>query len=254
MFFHLLRKVREGFFEAVYLTPPAASWSRLRSSTTQGQLPLRSRSEPLGLSSLDPQQTVKVRQSNREVEAVSWFATQSAWCKVRRVGLVLIFPKDFGGHIRDGPASREFRELVYACDVKRGSAFLCQLPSTDQRRPVGILTNLPTLQSRLSLHWPILARCGDELFYQGPLPESCPCVPAHDPFKGTDGEERFVSSSSQSQSTEFWKVCLADLNVYNRDFLRDGGSQLHTDLFVFPFQINTLWPLDGLDAFAFCAL
>ena len=43
---HLLNKVRDGFFEAVYLIPPAASWSRLRSSTTTGQPPLRSRSEP----------------------------------------------------------------------------------------------------------------------------------------------------------------------------------------------------------------
>ena len=53
----LLNLLRDGFFEAVYLVPPAASWSRLRSSTTSGQLPLRSRSEPLGLSSLDPQET-----------------------------------------------------------------------------------------------------------------------------------------------------------------------------------------------------
>ena len=87
----------------------------------------------------------------------SWLAAQSARCKVRRVGMVLIFPEDFGSHVRDGPASpwssREFQDLEGACDVRRGSAFLCQLASTDQRRPVGILTNLPTLQSRLSLHW-----------------------------------------------------------------------------------------------------
>ena len=132
--------MRNGFFEAVYLTPHATSWSRLRSSTTQGQLPLRSRSEPLGLSSLNPQQTEKVRQSNREMEAVSWFAAQSARCTVRRVSMVLTFLEDFGGHVRDGPASswssREFQDLERACDVRRG--------------PVGILTNLPTLQSRLS--------------------------------------------------------------------------------------------------------
>ena len=95
-------------------------------------------------------------------------------CKVRRVGVVLIFPEDFGGHVKDGPASpwssREFQELECACDVRRGSAFLCQLASTDQRRPVGILKNLPTLQGRLSLHWPILERCGDELIYVRPTP------------------------------------------------------------------------------------
>ena len=42
-----------------------------------------------------------------------------------------LFPEDFGGHIRDGPASpwssREFQDLEGACDVRRGSAFLCQL-------------------------------------------------------------------------------------------------------------------------------
>ena len=127
--------VRDGFFKAVYLIPLAASWSRLRSSTTAGQLPLRSRPEPLGLSSLDPQQTEKVRKSNREVEAVSWFAAQSARCRVRRVGMVLVFPEEFGGHVRDGLAtpwsSREFQELGGACHVRRGSAFLYQLASTD---------------------------------------------------------------------------------------------------------------------------
>ena len=74
------------------------------------------------------------------MEAVSWFAAQSARCTVRRVSMVLIFLEDFGGHVRDGPASpwssREFQDLERACDVRRG--------------PVGILTNLPTLQSRLS--------------------------------------------------------------------------------------------------------
>ena len=226
----LLNLLRDGFFEAVYLIPPAASWSRLRSRTTEGQLPLRSRAEPLGLSSLNPQQSERVRQSNREVEAVSWFAAQSARCKVRRVGLVLMFPEDLGGHVRDGPASpwssREFQELESACDVRRGSAFLCQLASTDQRRPVGIITNLPTLQSQLSLQWPQLERHSDELVYRGPLPESCSCVPPHAPFRGTDAEEGFISSSSQSPSTNFWSICLADLDSFSGSSLRDGGGSI----------------------------
>ena len=128
-------------------------------------------------------------------------------------------PGVIGGHVRDGPASpwssREFQEPESVCDVRRGSAFLCQLASTDQRRP---------LQSRLSLHWPMLERCGDELIYRSPLPESCPCVPAHAPFRGTDAEERFVSSSSKSLGTEFWKVCLADLRTDGLLSLGDGGS------------------------------
>ena len=130
-----------------------------------------------------------------------------------------MFPEDLGGHVRDGPASpwssREFQELESACDVRRGSAFLCQLASTDQRRPVGIITNLPTLQSQLSLQWPQLERHSDELVYKGPLPGSCSCVPPHAPFRGTDAEEGFISSSSQSPSTNFWSICLADLDSFS---------------------------------------
>ena len=196
--------------------------------------------------SLD-QQTESAK-NRSELEAVSRFAAQSARCTVRRVGMVLIFPEDFGGHVRDGPASplssREFQELECACDVRRGSAFLCQLASTDQRRPVGILANLPTL------HWLILERCGDELFYQSPLPESCPCVPAHAPFKGTDAQEHFVSSSSKSPGTEFWKVCLADLSMDSFRFPWGWGFYPASEqrphiltLFVFSLQGSTLCSL-----------
>ena len=58
--------------------------------------------------------------------------------------------------------------------MRRGSAFFCQLASTDQRRPVGILTNLPTLQSRLFPQWPILERRGDELICKGPTARIVP--------------------------------------------------------------------------------
>ena len=143
-------------------------------------------------------------------------------------GLALLFPEDFGGHVRDGPASpwssREFQELESACDVRRGSAFLYQLASTDQRRPVGILTNLPTLQSRLSFQWPQLERHSDELIYRGPLPESCSCVPPHAPFRGTDAVECFISSSSQSPSTKFWSICLADLDSCSGSSVGNGSS------------------------------
>ena len=99
--------------------------------------------------------------------------------------------------------------------MRHGSAFLCQRASTDQRRPVGILTNLPAPKSRLSLHWPILERCGDE---------SCSCDPPHAPFRGTDAQEHFVSSSSKSPGTVFRTVCLADFDMDSFFSLRDGGS------------------------------
>ena len=224
----LLDRVRAGFFEAVYLAPPAATWSRLRSSSTEGQPSLRSRAEPLGLSSLNPEESDKVRQSNIQWELVVWLAAQSASCKKRKVGLVLLFPEDFGGHRREGPASpwsaREVLELERACDVRRGAAFLCQLAGTDQRRPVGVLSNLPLVMRGLYLHWPFLVASGEQLVYHGPLPKFCPCVPAHAPCRGIDSQGELASSLSQSFGKAFWKLCLADLEMQAPRSLREGDQ------------------------------
>ena len=47
--------------------------------------------------------------------------------------------------------AREVRALEVKGDVRRGSAFLCQLAGTEQKRPVGILTDLPQVQCKLHL-------------------------------------------------------------------------------------------------------
>ena len=141
---------------------------------------------------------------------------QSTDCRVRKVCVALVFPEDFGGHVSSGPASpwsaREVREL----EGKGG------LAGTDQKRPVGILTNLLQVQSKLFVHWPCLITCGDELHYNGQLPISCPCVPQHDPFRGTDELADFVSSSSQSPGKQFWKLCVAGVIDFSQLSLRDG--------------------------------
>ena len=74
----LLEPVRAGLCEEVYLAPPAATWSRLRSATASGQPPLRSRAEPLGLSSLNPNESDKVRESNIHWELVCELSQQVA--------------------------------------------------------------------------------------------------------------------------------------------------------------------------------
>ena len=50
----LLDHVRSGYFDMVHIVPSAATWSRSRHSDHSGQPPLRSRSSPLGLPSLSP--------------------------------------------------------------------------------------------------------------------------------------------------------------------------------------------------------
>ena len=148
-------------------------------------------------------------------DAVEPRVEQSTSCRAKKVGILLVFPEDFGDHVSSRSASpwsaRDVRDIECTCGVRRGSAFLCQLAGTDQKRPVGILTNLPQVKSKHFYHWPSLVRCGDELLYNGPLPGSCPCVPQHEPFRGTDAQADFVSSSSQSPGSSFWKLCLADV-------------------------------------------
>ena len=101
-----------------------------------------------------------------DFRAVNGLSCEESWC-------VVLFPEDFGSHVSSGPVSpwsaREVHNLECPSDVRRGSAFLCQLAGMDQRRPVGILTNLPQLNRKLLLHWPRLVRCGDELLYNGPF-------------------------------------------------------------------------------------
>ena len=78
---------------------------------------------------------------------VLWMFEQSRTCRVKKVLVLLLFPGDIGEHVSLGPASpwsaREVHNLECASDVRRDSALLCQLARADQRRPVGILTNLP---------------------------------------------------------------------------------------------------------------
>ena len=45
---------------AVYLAPPLSTWSRLRPCAEEGKLPLHSRSEPFGVSVLEPEAQSKV--------------------------------------------------------------------------------------------------------------------------------------------------------------------------------------------------
>ena len=62
---HLLNKVRDGFFEAVYLIPPAASWSRLRSSTTAGTASTQIAIRTLGIVVVEPA-------TDRESTTIQW--------------------------------------------------------------------------------------------------------------------------------------------------------------------------------------
>ena len=108
----LLDHVRQGCFDMIPIVLSASTWSRSRHSGLPGQPLLRSRSSPLGLSSLSPEETEKIHSANMVLEIAAWVAEQTLQCPSKMIGLILIFPEDLGGHISHGLSSlwvlREF--------------------------------------------------------------------------------------------------------------------------------------------------
>ena len=57
---------------------------------------LRSRAHPLGKAKNHVRDNLKVTQSNRPIDFAIWFAEQVLRCTIHQVGLLLLFPEDFG--------------------------------------------------------------------------------------------------------------------------------------------------------------
>ena len=212
----------------MYLAPSASTWSRVRHCSSSGQPPLRSRSEPLGLSGQHPAAQEKVNAANAELEVCCWFMAQALSCSTRYVHALLIFPEDLGGDAVDGPTSiweaQEVRTLDGVNDAQRGASFLCSLTGADQRRPLGFLTNLVSLKAKMFCGWPSLYQIDRDILYNGPLPPSCQCSLPHPPLRSVHSREEFISSSSSTLNESFWQVCVAPFSDSEYTSLREGGA------------------------------
>ena len=223
----LLDHVRGGYFDMVHIIPSAATWSRSRHSGHSGQPPLRSRSFPLGLPSLSPDETQQINKANRALEVAAWVAEQSLQCPSKFIGLNIIFPEDLGGHCEHGPSSmwvlREFRFLEGVRDAWRAAAYLCQFTRSEYKRPTGILSNCTSLRPLLFPGWPKLHCVQDSLKYRGPLPLSCSCGREHTPLIGLADDSSFLTTASTGFSVDFWTSFVYD-GMLERSFvsLRDG--------------------------------
>ena len=223
----LLDHVRSGYFDMVHIVPSAATWSRSRHSGHSGQPPLRSRSFPLGLPSLSPDETQQINKANRALEVAAWVAEQSLQCPSKFIGLNIIFPEDLGGHCEHGPSSmwvlREFRFLEGVRDARRAAAYLCQFTRSEYKRPIGIFSNCTSLRPLLFSGWPNLVEAQNSLTYRGPLPLSCSCGREHIPFIGLSGDSTFRTSNFPGFGVDFWTSCVYD-GMLGRSFvsLRDG--------------------------------
>ena len=87
----LLDHVRQGYFDMIHIVPSASTWSRSRHSGLPGQPPVCSRSSPLGLSSLSPEETEKIHSANRVLEIAAWVAEQTLHCPSKVIGALFSY-------------------------------------------------------------------------------------------------------------------------------------------------------------------
>ena len=168
-----------------------------------------------GVDSLAPDTLSRVRNANRQCEFTAWVAEQALHCRTCRL---VLFPEDLGGHSSDGPASvwqtKEFMLLESLNEARRGGAFLCQLSEVDQRRPLGVLTNVPGLWPFLRLGWPSFSQSDNNLVYTGPLPRYCPCKKQHEVLKGTLSVDQFYTSRASTFGPLLWSRCFENIMDY----------------------------------------
>ena len=119
---------------------------------------------------------------------------------------------------------QEVRMLGGVNDAQRGASFPCSLTGADQRRPLGCLTNLSSLKSKLVIGWPSLCQIDRDFVYNGPLPPSCQCSPPHPPLRGLESREEFHSCSSSALGESFWRLCVDPWCAAEHTSLRAKGT------------------------------
>ena len=169
-------RVRAQFCMAV---PPASTWSRARHTGT-GQWPLRSRSKPMGLFEATVNDYDRIEHSNKVVEFSWWLAAVALTTRPKPVKIALFFSEDFGGDQQAGRTSiwalEGFRSLQGVGEARRRAAFFCRFAGAEQRRPMGVLTNVAALDQFLYFGWPDFQMQQGRLAYQCPLPRSVPLL------------------------------------------------------------------------------
>ena len=85
---------------------------------------------------------------------------------------MMMYPEDSGGHTLSSPSSPwcfyEVSLLEGLNDAKRGAGFSCQLAKADQQLPLGIFSNLTSLQKDTCTGWPQFSQAEKVLLCIGP--------------------------------------------------------------------------------------
>lgn len=230
----LLRKIRQGNFNAVFVSPPCNTWSRAPHSNEWGPRPIRNRQWPCGFPWLSNRHRELADLGNALVQlCFKIFELVANDSSLAHVLLVFEHPEDLGmgynqRHQPVYPASvwqLEVSQRLHATPPFFGVAFFqCQF-QVDRSKPTRLLTNVSQLRQLGYVGPPIF---NQEDVYQGPLPSQC-SHGGHPPLIKTSPDETGFRTTGTGVYPHLMEVAIAEAMV--AAFLAqswqpgDGGCQ-----------------------------
>ena len=190
------KRVKQGDFDAIIMSPPCSTWSRAVWSSKIGPRPVRSRDFPHGFPWLKGELKEKAEIGSKwvmrcaEVLEIAPPYTACAW----------EHPEDLGRSRNGVPASVWHLEEVRRAAKKRRmetSAFHQCTYGADYPKPTRLLSDAHGLLQLGYPGWPVLNK---ELYYLGPLPRTC--GHEHPPLIGTNTNGGFKTGPTATYPTE----------------------------------------------------
>lgn len=244
------RRLRAGEFEAVVITPPCSTWTRVRMANFRGPRPVRDMQHPWGFPWLSHHGKEEADLGSLLVLVLIDFVTLVGAHPVSRQGFrVVLFgehPEDLGRVVREEdhavmhPASiwqlDNLRELLLIEALQLFTlAFNQCCWGAPYRKPTRVITNIASIKSWGPLGWPLK---DDENRYLGPL-AACACktnqqlvrTKQDKDFK-TTGTSAYPPKMDQAIAQGIWEHLAkqAQLPPKDGDCSNGAGSASYVDL------------------------
>ncbi len=214
----LLRKIRQGNFNAVFVSPPCNTWSRAPHSNEWGPRPIRHRQWPWGFPWLSNRHRELADLGNALVQlCFTIFELVADDSSLAHVLLVWGHPEDLGmgynhRHQPVYPASvwqLEVSQRLHVTPPFFGVAFFqCQF-GVDRSKPTRLLTNIPELHQLGYVGPPTF---NQEDVYQGPLPSQC-SHGSHPPLIKTSPDETGFRTTGTGVYPHLMEIAIAEAMV-----------------------------------------
>ena len=194
----LLNRIKNGYYAAVILSPPCASWSRAPWANNWGPRPLRTALYPWGMPWLEGPKLAKVAASNNMIR----FCVVVIQTALDHPPIVFLLehPENLGSvSSRPSPTVRpasiwELQEVQSLCQSGVFTvAFYQRKFGAKSRKPTRLLSNIPALRTIGFNQWPKLDKLGR---YIGPLPPHCSCGFSHQGIIKRSASDAFATTQA----------------------------------------------------------